>query len=140
MMKRKLCLQLHFEVTIEEPNLIENASNEEAQEHYARQKRVYDALVTNPASLEAYQVYLLANALDSVSWEKWYTHFLGSPDVDAKEVDDILHPIIATLSKQDQQWFKEAEDEGYFYESIEDSIINCFASIQSVNIREEDEE
>ena len=123
MIQKKLSLHLHFTVNIDE-SAIPQREDKDEREYSERQKRLLQAILANQERFHAYLAYQVTSAINYLTWQDWDEMLLGSSD---EQPLQILKPILATLDSEDQQFFKEADEEGVFYENIEE-MEGCFTA------------
>lgn len=124
-MKKQLSLHLYFDIDIDETILLRDASHED-YEYSARQQRLLVAIMTNPDVFRTYLIYLITAVLDGMSWNDWHDLLLDDDD-STGDRHGILQPALASLSPDDQAWFKEVDDEDIFFENT-DGLDDAFST------------
>jgi hypothetical protein len=80
-----------------------------------RQKRFFDVLLQNEEVLNEILTKLLIERLvEPTSSGKFHTLFGVE-----KDEEEILEPVLSALSREDAEFFREAIDEGVFFENTE---------------------
>ncbi len=83
--------------------------------YHARQARLLAAVKNNPKVLTRWMHDLIVSQMHSHGWYDWDNMLMGG-DVSFK---DILAPVIATLTEDDQEFFAEGEQVGSFEDFID---------------------
>lgn len=134
MITKHIQLTLNFKVTASDTPQPPDDS-QDWHEYMERQKRLLQVVLTNQEHLHSLLRYQVTSHLEGMNWRKWDELLLG----DNAEIEDVLAPVIAALSEADQEYFKDAEEHGVFYENVEE-MMGCFsADLEAVQINVEEE-
>lgn len=121
-MKKRFRIQIDFTIDSDEgmvqPDLRfqTSRSKEEVEADTALQRRLYQAVLSQPETLRAYLEYCIFSALETMGSGDWCEAFKK----DTFDIEDILTPAVATLSNEDQQWFGGASENQVFFECTEE--------------------
>lgn len=132
--KKHIRLTLEFSIEINEDGIPLEGPNQEVLAHRKRQNRLLQAILSDQEQLNLYLRYKISGFMGATSWAEWNDYIVG----DEVQAEEILEPVIKTLSKSDQKIFSQAKEDRLFYESIE-SVDECFVDVlDGVNIEIED--
>lgn len=119
MIEKHIRLHIDFTITIAEqpPCLLPGDIDppEAAHEYDARQARLLEAVKAHPDVLKAWLHSVIAGQMHSHNWYDWDTLLMGRE----LSYQDLLTPAIATLSKEDRDFFSEGHHLGYFEDYID---------------------
>jgi hypothetical protein len=87
-----------------------------------RQRRLFQAVLSNKQSLRQFMEVEIATWLECSASNQWHDILF---DVDELQTEQVLQPAISTLSEDDQRHFAEVEEEGVFFENTE-VFHDCF--------------
>src|SRR5690242_11869105 len=109
MMEEKKHIRLVLDFTIDISDAKLSTRNKKQLYYNERQRRLLHAILSKEEWVNAYLRLELVSSLELTSEREWHELLIGENYSDSKEV---LAPIIATLSQQDQRFFEEAEKNG----------------------------
>lgn len=114
MITKHIRLQIDFTITIaDEPP--EDELNPSDDAYHACQARLLAAVKAHPDVLRLYLHDLIVGQMHGHAWSDWDHLLLGGE----KSFQELLAPAIATLSKDDQAFFREVHELDYFEEFID---------------------
>lgn len=113
---KRLRLFIDFEIEIaDKPPLLPPGTIEPPDPEYdARQARLLEAVKNNPAMLTRWLQELVAGEMYGQVGTYWYDALLGGEEA----YENLLAPTIATMSAEDQAFFRDTAQAGYFEEDI----------------------
>jgi hypothetical protein len=110
----RILIDFSIEIVDKPPLLPEGTIEPPDPEYDGRQARLLDVVKTHPEFLTAWLQELVAGEMYREVGTYWYDALLGGEQA----YRDILAPAIAMLSEEDQEFFNEADQEGFFEECI----------------------
>jgi len=132
-MSRTFTVKLNIRFTIEaDETSISTGEDQDAQTYHARQRRLFQAILSNDERLLPYLKFLVSADVSARNWQRWYEILLGKNEDVA--LLTALTPAIESLDKPDQEFFMEALQNGVLYENIE-AMEKCFdANLETAEI------
>jgi hypothetical protein len=115
MSTKHLRLSIDFHITIAGMPPEDDGLNLPDSAYHARQARLLAAVKNNPQVLTRWMHDLIVSQMHSHGWYDWGNMLMGG-DISFK---DILAPAIATLTEDDQEFFAEGDQVGYFEDFID---------------------
>jgi len=110
---KHLRLSIDFHITIAGTPPDDDGLSEPDPVYHARQARLLAAVKSNPAVLKQWMDDLIVSQMQQKGWSYW--EMLTGGEIAFK---DLLAPAIATLSEDDQAFFAEYDQAGYFEDGI----------------------
>ena len=110
-----LRLSIDFHITIAGTPPEEDGLNPPDPVYHARQARLLAAVKNHPQVLTRWMHELIVGQMDAHGWYDWDTMLMGG-DIAFK---DLLAPAIATLTEDDQVFFAQGNQAGYFEDYID---------------------
>ncbi len=116
MTTKRLRLFIDFEIEIaDKPPLFPPGTIEPPDPEYDdRQARLLEAVQNNPTMLTRWLQELVAGEMYRQVGTYWYDALLGGEEA----YEDILAPVIATLPAEDQEFFHNSAQSGFFEEDF----------------------
>jgi hypothetical protein len=120
---KKYRLTLDFTIAIDKSKIPDDPN--EGYAYNETQRRLLASLLSNKEGLHEFLSYQIAGHVEGMGWQSWHTLLLGNSDPSIREA---LLSSIAALDQNDREHFQIAEEQNYFYESVEE-LQNCFSTI-----------
>lgn len=115
MSTKHLHLCIDFHITIADMPPEDDGLNPPDPVYHARQARLLAAVKDHPHVLTRWMHDLIVGQMHSHGWHDWDNILMGG-EIPFK---DILAPTIATLTEDDQEFFAQSNQAGYFEDSID---------------------
>lgn len=136
--QKKITITFHLTLEINDSHLT-SAETPGHPEFKARQIRFLQALLANKDMLQQYiDICMASHFIVEMPNESDVYKLLTGKDFEDENYQMFL-PVIQQLSKEDQEVFKGAEEEGYFYESTEGASESFSITTDDVTYVVEDE-
>lgn len=115
MSTKHLRLSIDFHITIADTPPEDDGLNPPDPVYHARQARLLAAVKNNPQVLTRWMHDMIVGQMHSHGWYYWDNMLIGG-EIPFK---DILAPAIATLTEDDQEFFAQGDQAGYFEDFID---------------------
>src|SRR5215469_1282655 len=129
MSTKHMRLSIDFHIRIADTPPEDDGLNPPDPVYHARQARLLAAIKEDPQVLTSWMHALIVSQMHLHDWYDWDTMLMG----DEISFKDLLAPAIATLTEDDQVFFAQDGQAGYFEDSI-DLFLASFTVVEDAPV------